>query len=139
MQDYNWLALGGFFFGNGPRVKPFMLNTAKASRLLDTHIDEQALDTWRTTSGLQGVYLVLQHQDSRTEPELTDRGVDADGVHMFAVEHDWLSDRYANQVTGAWQVLGMVSLVLATLSSDLGIPLPRLSSDWYGDLESLPY
>jgi hypothetical protein len=136
VQDYKWLGLGGAFFGSSPKDRPFMLNVSKAGLLLDAHVDELP---WRSSSGHQGLYLILQHDSSVAEPDIVDRQTDKDGIRTFVVTYNWLSDRFINQGAGAWNVLGVVSMVLATISQSAGIPLPRLSSRWYGDPDSVAY
>lgn len=136
MQDYRWLGLGAGFPGSGPKVRPFMLNVSKASRLLDEHVDELA---WRSASGLQGLYLVLLHESAAAEPVISDEGTDKDGIRTFVVTHDWLQDRFARQPVGAWDVLAVVSTVIATIGEGFGVPLPKLSSGWPGDPDTLAY
>ena len=136
MQDYKWLGLGGAFFGSSPKDRPFMLNMSRASLLLDEHVDELP---WRSASGLQGLYLILQHDSSVAEPDIVDRKTDKAGIRTFVVTYDWLSDRYTQPNVGAWNVLGVVCMVLATISQSAGIPLPRLPSRWYGDPDSVAY
>jgi hypothetical protein len=136
MQDYKWLGLGGAFFSSTPLDRPFMFNVSKAALLLDEHVDELS---WRSASGVQGLYLILQHDSSVAEPDIVDRKTDKDGIRTFIVTYDWLADRYTDQSVGAWNVLGVLSMVLATISESASIPLPRLPSRWYGDPDSVAY
>jgi hypothetical protein len=98
-----------------------MSRTGAAESFLDRGVDAS---TWKEASGLEGIFLTLRPGDV-DEPDITDLGVE-DGVHSFLVTYRWLSDEFADRVRGPGQLIGVLSVVLATISRKAGIPLPRL-------------
>ncbi|WP_104525240.1 hypothetical protein [Blastococcus atacamensis] len=51
---------------------------------------------WQAASGLSGLHLVLQPDSSCAEPELEPQKRPRDGIQMFVVRHDWLTDRFTD-------------------------------------------
>src|SRR5688572_10441550 len=121
MRDYDWFAAGGGFDGGDDNraIEAFMRNLSAASRLLDGSVDPAA---WRQASGIDALYLVAVHNEGQEQPDIS-APQSSDGVRTFAVTYDWLTEEFTDPRRGAWQTLGLLSLLLATISRETGVPL----------------
>jgi hypothetical protein len=118
-----WFSVAAVF-DNGEdwtRVQRFTARSGAAAQLLDGCVDVTA---WHQASGLKGIALLL-YVRSREEPDVTDLGIE-EGMRTFRVDYAWLSEDLLDRTRGAWQLLGVFSTILATISREEGIPLPRL-------------
>lgn len=128
MRDYDWFAAGGGFDASDDQglCDAFMRNLTAASRLLDGSVDAAA---WRRTTGIDALYLVAEHDERQQQPDIS-KPVMSDGVWTFGVTYNWLAEEFTDRKRGAWQTLGLLTLVLATISRETDTPLPQLPSGW---------
>ncbi|NYJ07936.1 hypothetical protein [Petropleomorpha daqingensis] len=123
IRDDGWLSIGGGFESvPDDQVLKFMDKARAAQGLLRADVDVQA---WREVAGLQVLYLVLTHVSGLAELNVS--LVSRQGaVQTVAVEYDWLGREVLDGAAGVWQIVGLVALALASVSSEHGIELPVL-------------
>lgn len=103
------------------QVQRFEARASAAASLLDGCV---APGGWHEATGYKALGLLLTDGPSE-EPDITDLGVE-EGIRSFQVDYHWLADEFLDRGRGSWQLLGVFCVVLATISREEGIPLPRL-------------
>ena len=123
MTDMQWFSVAMLFENadDWSKVQRFGARAAAAATLLDRCV---APTGWHEATGLAGLGLLLT-DGSPKEPDITDMGVE-EGIRSFRVEYRWLDDEFLERSRGSWQLLGVFCVVLAAISREEGIDLPRL-------------
>lgn len=123
MTGMQWFSVAMLFENadDYSKVQRFEARAAAAATLLDRSV---APAGWHDATGLGGLGLLLTDGPSE-EPDITDMGVE-EGIRSFRVDYRWLDEEFLERSRGSWQLLGVFCVVLATISREQGIPLPRL-------------